>query len=317
MKRILWMILTVWLFILMSSFINRSFAATSIITPEEEAHHNLIWQESNTDFINAEHSYAIGDDKSAEEWALKAVKAAPMTPDGSKQETDWSTLPILAKIYLKQGKNAEVVKLYEGLDLSRVFNRELLILALANVRLGNTDTALMYYNDKRLTRINYRDVADIFKDVAADFPGIDTPKDLEASLLLTYAQSGLERFDVYDALKQAHALLPSNPLIALQYGDCFYRHLSRILKPMDMAVGVDKDTAKNDAADYANAIEMFNFAIAHGHDGVRKEALAKLDQIKQNTPQVKAAQHAADLAAYTAARLAAQKAGSATPAKAP
>jgi tetratricopeptide (TPR) repeat protein len=312
------MIIIGGLLVLLSSFAIRASAATPI--PESVMlHHQLIWQESNEYFVKASSFYQEGDDNSAEEWALKAIKAAPLTPDGSQQETDWVALQILAKIYLKQGKNVEVVKLYEGLDLSRVFNRELLILALANVRLGNYDTALKYYNDKRLTRLYYRDVGDIFKDVAADFPGINTPKDLEASLLLTFTQlsHGIETFDVYDALKQAHALLPNNALIALQYGDCFYRHLSRILKPMDMAVGVDKDTAKNDAADYANAIEMFNFAIAHGHAAVKKEAQAKLDQIKQNTPQVKAAQRAARLAAFTAARLAAQRAGSTKPPKAP
>jgi len=78
---------------------------------------------------------------------------------------------------------------------------------------------------------------------------------------------------------------------------------------MDMAVGVDKDTAKNDAADYAIAIDMFNFAIAHGHDGVRKEALAKLDQMKLAHPKLFKTDKEKNKPAAPAA------AGSVTPAK--
>jgi hypothetical protein len=34
------------------------------------------------------------------------------------------------------------------------------------------------------------------------------------------------------------------------------------------------------------AIDMFNFAIAHGHNGVKKEAEAKLDEMKFAYPKL-------------------------------
>jgi len=317
MKNIFSVILIMGTLVSLSSFVNPAYAKVPM--PESMVNHiQLIWQESNNDSLQAHIAYEMRDDKSAEEWALKAIKAAPKSAGGSRQDVincyiiNCSGLQILAKIYLKQSKNAKVVKLYEGVDLSRAGEQDLLVLALANVRLGNTETALKYYNDKRLARIGFRDVGDIFKDVADDFPGIDTPKKLEASLLLTFSKAADEGFEVYDALKQAHKLLPNNPLIALWYGEDIYRHLGWVAK------GKTQEQYNSAmAADNAAAKEMFNFAIANGHGAVKKEAKEKLERIKQDTPQIRAAQRAAHLAAYTAARLAAQRAaqraGSTTP----
>jgi tetratricopeptide (TPR) repeat protein len=108
--------------------------------------------------------------------ALRATGSEPAEPDGKDR-----LLKLVGKYYLKQGKNAEVVKLYEGADLSEAYPEDLVILALANIRLGNYETALKYYNDKRLASVS-------IKNLAADFPGIDTPNHLEASLLRIFAQ---------------------------------------------------------------------------------------------------------------------------------
>jgi tetratricopeptide (TPR) repeat protein len=110
-------------------------------------------------------------------WKRMALHAPVPEPDGKDR-----LLKLVGKYYLERGKNAEVVKLYEGADISEAYPEDLVILALANVRLGNYETALKFYNDKRLASVS-------IKNLAADFPGIDTPNHLEASLLRIFVQS--------------------------------------------------------------------------------------------------------------------------------
>jgi tetratricopeptide (TPR) repeat protein len=287
MKNTLLMILIVGMLVCLGSHANRVNAAYPPPSEAQRVHEQLIWQESTEAGNKANHFYAIGDDKSAEEWALKAINAAPMTVDGSRQATDWRDQQLLAKIYLKQGKNAEVVKLYEGKDLSQAFPQDLIILGLANVRSGNYNTALKYYNDKQLADIS-------FKDVAADFPGIDTPKRLEASLLLTLVQSRPgQRVENQAVLEQAHELLPDNPLIAFWYGQKLYTNWD--------------ETHKNNAHLIAESLRLLNLAAKDGHGAVRKGAKEELEKIK--AVQKKDAEDAAE----RAARRAAQRAGSTTP----
>jgi hypothetical protein len=267
MKKTFFVIFISTLFVCFTCQFNQAYAKNPG-SPEQQLHYRLIWQESNDDSVKADSAYEKGDYNAAEEWALKSLKAAPLTLDGSRQDTNWLAFDVLAKSYLKQGKNAKVVKLYDEADLINrrgyVQREDLIILGLANVRLGNYNTALKYYNDKQLASIS-------FKDYAADFPGIDTPKRLEASLLLTFTQlrSGW-KIDRQDALEQAHELLPSNPLIAFWYGRHLYVIRNAPHKTTNLVI--------------AESLRQLNLAANNGHGAVKKEAKEELEKIKQDNP---------------------------------
>jgi hypothetical protein len=261
------------------------------MSPDQRLYEDLIWQDSNDAWLNANSAYGKGDDKSAEEWALKSLKAAPVASDGIQPPA----FELLAKIYLKQGRNADIVKLYERKDLNRSGLDNSIYLGLANVRLGNYDAALKYFNNYKAILLKS------FKDVAADFPGVNTPKNLEASLLLCKSDNEQPN-ELYNDMDQAHAILPENPLIALRYGEYSNYHRFSSNRTQEQ---YNKDLAEVNATQ----IEMYSIAIANGHETVKKEAQAKLDKLKTDFPEA----FKTDKDKATAP--AAPAAGSVTPAK--
>ena len=161
--------------------------------------------------IQAEAAYQSGDLAGAEAACLQALSAAPVMR-GQKQQAPYVDL-LLGRIYLKGGQNAKAVSWLQrarahegasGLDLD---------LALACARSGDYANAGRFYSDQ--DSLQY--LSEGAGVLPQDLPGTDSPRTLEASILLA---RGL---DVYfehrhdDALMEfqaANRLAPENALIA-------------------------------------------------------------------------------------------------------
>jgi tetratricopeptide (TPR) repeat protein len=179
----------------------------------------LRWKESNDDALSALKCYYKGQYKDAERLGKKSMEKAPLTSDGQRHESNERAVQALAMVYIRQGKYAEVIKLYDDLyaaNPSTFYGSSIdpLNLALSYLRLGKYDLALQYY--KRYEKITYLNPGPT-DPPASDYPGTDTPTKLEASILMNrgayIAGFGSQSEGLID-LRQAHVLLPDNPIVA-------------------------------------------------------------------------------------------------------
>jgi tetratricopeptide (TPR) repeat protein len=228
-------------------------------SPSQLEYHHLIWQESNEYRLKAVSAYEKGDYKTAEELCLKAIKAAPLTSDGSKHRTDYGMVSILARVYIRQNRNSEALKLYEAAakdtpSLHDMTNGDFLDQALASIRLGKYDQALALYR-KGIVHGGYKAGSD---PLSADAPGTDTPQNLEASILLVRGEDVSYTGDRLQSrldLTRAHELAPVNPIIADRLAH---------------------DLSYSDEKEKAEKLKLLKIVIKNSHDE-NKVKFAKID----------------------------------------
>jgi tetratricopeptide (TPR) repeat protein len=194
---------------------------------------NLIWKDSRDYAKSAQQSYYRGDYKEAEILCKKSMDKAPLTPDGKSHQGNWQAGDVLAMVYIREQKYAEAIKVYDDLHASNPRGGsylEQINLALCYLRLGKYDEAGLHYRNSDRIEARHIQTND---PPASDYAGTDTPTKLEASILMNrgvyMAGFGSKSEGLID-LRQAHVLLPDNPIVAYY----LVRNLS-----------LDKDTAES------------------------------------------------------------------------
>ena len=189
-------------------------------SPQGKAEDHAAYAASDAFRKQAQALYESGDLAGAETACLNAL-ASPPVIQGHTQHVPF-VAHLLGQIYLKDGqyekaiywlKNAKLTTttVGGGLDLD---------LALAYVRQGDYKSASRFYGDRSTLRY----LSDREGVLTQDLPGTDSPKRLEASILLARgldAHSEARDDEALVDLQAAHTLAPDNPLIAY--------HCARIL----------------------------------------------------------------------------------------
>jgi tetratricopeptide (TPR) repeat protein len=190
--------------------------------PMSQGHVNyehLIWKDSNDYAKAAEQSYYRGQYKEAERLSKKSMDKAPLTPDGKSHQSNWQAGDVLAMVYIRELRYADAIKVYDDLRLTdptrySQSSLEQLNLALCYMRLGKYDEAGLHYQNTDHATVRVLSPND---PPASDYPGTDTPTKLEASILMNrgayIAGFGSQSEGLID-LRQAHVLLPDNPIVA-------------------------------------------------------------------------------------------------------
>lgn len=189
-------------------------------SPQGKAEEHAAYAASDAFRKQAQTLYESGDMAGAEAACLDALASPPIV-QGRTQHVPF-VAHLLGQIYLKDGqyekaihwlKNAKLTTttVGGGLDLD---------LALAYARQGDYKNASRFYGNQSVLRY----LSDGEEVLPQDLPGTDSPKALEASILLA---RGLDaHFEARDDealvdFQAAHSLAPDNPLVAY--------HCARIL----------------------------------------------------------------------------------------
>ena len=192
--------------------------------------------------------YEAGDLAGAEQTYLKALDAAP-TFGGYMKPSEPLIARQLGQAYLKDGQYDQTIHWLGGSrkSLTTVGGGLDLDLALAYARKGDYKTAKSLYSDRSIQQYHFAG-----KDVLlSDLPGTDTPKALEASILLA---RGLDAYfearkeDALDDFQAANQLAPNNAFIAYYCAELL-----------------------SDKGHYTEAISLFQCA-QKGRDPIFKEA---------------------------------------------
>jgi tetratricopeptide (TPR) repeat protein len=210
---------------------------------------NLIWKDSRDYAKSAQQSYYRGDYKEAETLCKKSMDKAPLTPDGKSHQGNWQAGDALAMVYIREQKYAEAIKVYDDLHASnpRIQSGsylEQINLALCYLRLGKYDEAILHY--RNTDRIETRPIQS-YDPPASDYPGIDTPTKLEASILMyrgAYMAGFGSKSEGLIDLRRAHELMPDNPIIADRLAD-------------NLSYLDEKETAEK--------LELYKLVVKNGH----------------------------------------------------